>query len=98
MLSSATILRVAPGVASAPVDDEVTVLDPRTSVYFGLEGVGARIWSLIDGRTSVAGITAALRAEYDVTEDECLADVLSFADELVERGLLQVVGGPRDAR
>ncbi len=91
MLTDATVLRVVPGIASAEVDGETTVLDPRTGLYFGLEDVSARIWALLAAPIAVGALVGVLRAEYEVSAEACRADVLAFADELLARGLIEIV-------
>ena len=85
--------QVAPGVVSTVVDGEVTVLDPRAGVYFGLEDVGARVWQLLVERPDVPALVRQLQTEFDVAPATCEADVRGLLDELVERGLVETVGG-----
>ncbi len=64
------------------------MLDPATSNYFGLEGVGARIWDLCELPQSVETIVAVLITEYDVDESTCSAEVSSFLVEMESANLL----------
>ena len=71
------------------VDDETVLLDLESGMYFGLDGVGKRIWeSVADGKT-LGDVAAIITAEYDVDESQALADVIAFASDLIERGLLR---------
>ena len=72
----------------ANVDDEVVMLQPATSQYYGLEGTGARIWALLDEPRSIGDMVANLVAQYEVDEATCLAEVVSFVTELAESGLV----------
>ncbi|MCB9675398.1 MAG: PqqD family protein [Alphaproteobacteria bacterium] len=90
---SAPRYRVAEGVASTDVDGEVTILDPRSGLYFGLEDVGADIWVLLAEARSVAEVCDALLERYDVDRSECAADVQGLVDELVGRRLVEVLPG-----
>ena len=83
--------RTDPAVASSEVDGEITLLDPRSGLYFGLEDVGAEVWRLLAEPRSVAELCDALLAEYDVSQGECEADVSGLLGELVARGLVEVV-------
>ena len=73
---------------TADVDNEVVMLDPATSNYFGLERVGARIWDLCEQPQSVESIVTVLLTEYDVDESTCTAEVASFLIELEAANLL----------
>ena len=83
-----TRLSIPPQVMSRLVGDETVLLDLESGIYFGLDGVGKRIWeSIVDGHT--LGETAAMVvSEYEVDEATAQADVIEFASGLVERGLL----------
>ena len=81
-------LTVPPQVMSRPVGDETVLLDLASGIYFGLDGVGQRIWELIASGRSLAQAAKTIVDEYDVEEAQARADVLEFASDLVERGLL----------
>ena len=83
-----TRLSIPPQVMSRLVGDETVLLDLASGIYFGIDGVGKRIWeSLADGY-SLGEITAVIVAEFDVDEAQAQADVIEFANTLLERGLL----------
>jgi len=83
-----TKLTVPPQVMSRLVGDETVLLDLASGVYFGLDGVGRRIWELVAEEQSLAQAARTIADEYDVEEARAQADVLEFASDLVERGLL----------
>lgn len=83
-----TRLSVPPQVLSRLVGDETVLLDLASGLYFGLDGVGKLVWeSLADGK-SLAETANVVSAEYDVDAERARADVVTFVDELVARGLL----------
>jgi hypothetical protein len=83
-----TYLTVPPQVMSRLVGDETVLLDLASGMYFGLDGVGKRIWELISEGLSLAETVDVIVAEYDVEREQAAADVTGFAAELVDRGLL----------
>jgi hypothetical protein len=50
--------------------------------------IGARIWSLIDGHSSIQDIALKITDEYQVSLVEAQRDTLDFVNELQERGLV----------
>ena len=56
---------------------------------FTLNEVGAMIWQLIDGRTTVGQLTEAVRKEYDVQAAEAEKDVADFLRSLEDAGLIR---------
>jgi hypothetical protein len=81
-------LSVPPQVMSRPVGDETVLLDLASGMYFGLDGVGKRIWDFVSDGKSLAETADAIVAEYEVGEEQARNDVVDFAQRLVERGLL----------
>ncbi len=93
-VNSRTRLVVSDNQVSASVapsgEGEVVILGLKDGLYFELNDVGARIWHLIQSPTSVAELVAALLEEYDVTREQCEADVCSIAAELIDRDLARI--------
>ena len=76
-------------VMSRLVGDETVLMDLATGIYFGLDGVGKRIWETIAEGENLAAVIATIATEYEVEESRAQADVIEFVGELVDRGLLQ---------
>jgi len=78
---------VADEAILVPIRRDVADLD---SIY-ALEGVGPRIWELVDGRRTVGDIVSSIVAEYDVDPAIAEADVLEFVLEIQSLGGLERV-------
>lgn len=79
-------------VVAREAGGETVLLHLTDGTYFGLNPVGGRIWSFLDGEPrTLAEICAMVVLEYDVEEDEARADVLALACDLCSSGLLQAV-------
>jgi len=72
------------------VDQAVVMMGLDQGKYYGLEGVGGRIWALIEQPRSVRDVCDALVAEYDVEPGVCLREVTSFLTELAREKLVRV--------
>ena len=83
-----TVLSIPPQVMSRLVDNETVLLDLESGMYFGLDGVGKRIWDAVTEGRSICEIAAIITEEYEVDDTRAQADVIAFTGELVERGLL----------
>jgi len=84
-------LTTGQSVVAAEVDQQAVLLHVDTGVYYGLDEVGARIWSLLAKGQSTSIILTTLIEEYDVDPAEVHHDVSAFIDRLLELGLAQVV-------
>jgi hypothetical protein len=59
-------------------------------VYYGLDAVGARIWSLIQEPRTVNEIRDILLEEYEVEPERCERDLLALLQKLADEGLIEV--------
>jgi Coenzyme PQQ synthesis protein D (PqqD) len=75
---------------SADLAGEAVILSLRTSMYYGLNPVGAQIWALLGTPVRVADICDKIAQEYDVEVDRCERDVLSVLGQLAGRGLIEI--------
>jgi hypothetical protein len=69
--------------------DEAVILGLEDGVYYGLDAVGARVWSLLAEPRRVSEIVAAVTEEFDVGRERCEQDVLALLGELAERRLIR---------
>ena len=79
------------GQLSTRLSGEAVILGLRDSIYYGLDGTGARIWELVQQPAAVSDVAAVVSLEYDVDEPRATVDVLALANDLLARGLLEVV-------
>jgi len=70
------------------VDDDLVVLDLRSSTYFKLNGTGALLWDLLREPTSQQDLVEALMSKYGIDEDRATSDVDAFIDSLTQKKLL----------
>jgi hypothetical protein len=66
------------------------VLHLAKGAYYGLNSVGARVWSLIQVPMQASAIRDALLAEYDVEPSACEKDLKSLLDDLSKCGLIEI--------
>jgi hypothetical protein len=83
-----TTLTIPPHVMSRLVGDETVLLDLSNGIYFGLDGVGKRIWESVADGLSLRETAATIATEFEVEEAQAQTDLIAFATDLVERGLL----------
>jgi PqqD family protein of HPr-rel-A system len=76
---------------SAQLDGEAVVLDLREGVYFGLNPVATRVWSLLkEAPRSVAELRQAILDEYDVEFEQCNGDLRALLEALKDHGLVDI--------
>lgn len=70
------------------LDDNAVLVSPQGGQVTILNGVGTKIWSLIDGQNSVKDIARHLVDQYDVSIQQAQQDVEQFLTKLDSRGLI----------
>ena len=68
---------------------ESVLLDLKSGVYFGLDAVGTRIWTLLQAHRDLQAVLQELLCEYEVSEEKCASDLLDLVSALAEKGLVQ---------
>ena len=84
--------RVQPSAAAMiqPTGSEAIVLDTASEQYFGLNEVGARLWTLLAADPDLAAANRTLLAEYDVAPAQLEHDLLTIVGQLAEAGLVTI--------
>jgi hypothetical protein len=89
-LSVRSIVIAAPEQVSCPLGEESAILNLKNTVYYGLNPVGTRVWSLLQQARSVGELRDALLDEYDVEAERCESDLLGLLEKMRSEGLIQV--------
>lgn len=89
-LSRDSVVATAPRQVSSDLGDEVVIFHVDAGTYFGLEGVGARVWQLLGQPATLREIERVLLEEYDVEPERCWRDLVRLLTHLIERGLVEV--------
>jgi len=92
MLDPSTIVKKSANQVSCVLNEEVAVLNLDQALYFGLKGVAAHIWDMLEEPRSVAEICDDVMTQFDVASDVCRADVSRFVISLRNAGLVEIVG------
>ncbi len=70
------------------LDDGVVIVSPGAGAVRVLNGVGADVWRLLDGKSTVADLEGLLLQRYAVSSEQLRTDMHQFLTELDARGLL----------
>ncbi len=88
-LSTNSVVVAASEQLSSDLGDETVILNLADSTYYGLDAVGARVWSLVQEPKAVREIVATIVDEYEVEPDRCEQDVLALLDRLISHRLVE---------
>jgi hypothetical protein len=87
---------LSPEVMLQEVGGEAVLLDLRSESYFGLDGVGTRIWRLVEIDGHLKAVHAKLLDEYDVEPARLEDDLKELIGRLAEAGLVNVESAGTD--
>lgn len=91
MIDLNTVISTVKDQVSANLSDEVVILNLKTGIYFGLNPVGAFIWSLIQKPTSIRSVREKVLEEYDVDPERCDSELVDLIQQLCDASLIEVV-------
>lgn len=83
------MIRLNDSVLLSRVDDEAVLLDADSSVYYGLNASGSRMFELLTecgDRESAIHLAAD---EYDAPEESVRNDLNALLDTMIEKGLVK---------
>lgn len=87
-MNNQMVLNRKMGIMTADMNGATVMLDIESGKYFNLGEVGGRIWEILEQPTSVKDLVSTLVQEYDVTEEQCLEDIVPFLEKMLNRGLV----------
>lgn len=81
---------------AAPMGDELAMMDTEKGKYLVLDRVGSIIWGMIGEPLRIDDLLSRLEEKFDVTSEQCRADVEQFLTSLEARGLIHVSEAGRE--
>lgn len=88
MLQKKVIL--SPDAKFQEISGEAVILDLKSASYFGLDGVGTRVWQLLEKDPSLEAASETIMSEFDVPAERLAQDLLTLLDELLAAELVSV--------
>ena len=90
-LSSTTLLQRNPDMVAANLDGDLVMMNEKLGRYYGISGVGARAWELLEAPASVDDLVNNICQEYDIDSDTCHRDIMLFVQDLMKAILIEPV-------
>lgn len=88
-----TVVTISEHVIFEQLGDNVVLLDLNSEQYFELNGVGSRIWSLLQEYSDLDEVFKVLTQEYELDEADLQAEISVFVDRLASQGWLRTSQG-----
>jgi Coenzyme PQQ synthesis protein D (PqqD) len=85
-------IKISDNVVWRDLDGEIVILNLTSGVYFSVDGVGTRIWTLMAEQVATEEIVRRLISEFEVEEAQLRSDMESLVKDLAGQGLIEVSG------
>ncbi len=72
------------------LEDESVLLHLNKEMYYGLDDVGTRMWTVLAESESIREAFDVLAAEYDIEPDALEKDLIGLIENLINKGLLEI--------
>ena len=89
-LSPGTVITRSPDQISGDLDGSVMLMSIGNGEYYCLEGVGNRIWALLEQPITVGEIVNRLLSEFDVPRERAEQEVAAFLHQLQQKQLISI--------
>ncbi|MDD1778829.1 MAG: PqqD family peptide modification chaperone [Candidatus Helarchaeota archaeon] len=90
-LTITSTVSAATNQTSCELEGEVVILSLKNGIYYTLNPVGTRIWTLVQKPIQVEEIRDILLKEYAVDSGKCENELFTLLQELEKEGLIEVV-------
>ncbi|EAU55006.1 lasso peptide biosynthesis PqqD family chaperone [Mariprofundus ferrooxydans] len=89
-LNMSDVVRRNPEIVHSDMDGETVMMSVNEGSYYGLNGVGSQIWELLEQEMSVDAICTELLGHFDVEEEQCRSEVLTFLEEMATSNVIEI--------
>lgn len=77
-------------IYTSSIDNEAVMLNVDLGKYFGMNSIASDIWNKLQNTMTVKSLIDSLSNEYNVSWEECQADVIPFLETLISNGLIEI--------
>ncbi len=89
-LTDGSRITVSSNQISCDLAGEMAILNLDNGVYYGLDPVGARLWTLLQEPQTFAQVRGALLLEFDVDANVLESDLRELLRDLIKQGLIDL--------
>ena len=95
MIDLQSIITASQEQISCDLGEEAVILNLKSGEYFGLDPVGARIWSWLETPQAVVQLRDRLVEDYKVDSGQIERDLFALLAQLVDEGLIEVTAAAK---
>lgn len=85
-----TIISINHQILTSNLEDELLMMDMDQGYYYGLQGVGKRIWEQLEEPIKIRDLCTNLQQRYAADADTIEREVLAFLADLQGQSLIEI--------
>ncbi|MFV9656116.1 PqqD family peptide modification chaperone [Pseudomonas sp. NY15366] len=89
-LTPSSLLIRSSDLIATEMDGDIVMMHISSGQYFGISGVGPRIWALLERPITLDALIATIVNEYIVDEQTCRNDIQAFMQNLLDQGAARI--------
>jgi hypothetical protein len=89
-LTPSSLLIRSSDLIATEMDGDIVMMHISSGQYFGISGVGPRIWALLERPITLDALIATIVNEYIVDEQTCRNDIQAFMQNLLDQGAAHI--------
>lgn len=90
-INTSTLLKRNPDMIAANLDGDLVMMNEKLGRYYGISGVGARAWELLETPATIDDLVQTICQEYEIDTATCQQDITRFAQDLMKVNLIEPV-------
>jgi len=89
--STTSVIAQNAEIVTADMNGETVMMSIENGKYYNLGKMGSVIWALLEKPISVEALIEKLLEQYDVTREQCEAEVIAFLNDTAKDGLIKLI-------
>ena len=90
-MSKGTAYQRNPDLIGASIDNELVMMSVEQGQYYGLGGIGPRVWELLETPHTLTELVDRITEEFDVERTVCESDMAGFIERMEKFDLIESV-------
>jgi Coenzyme PQQ synthesis protein D (PqqD) len=79
-----------PDQVSCDLSGEAVILNLNSGMYYGIDEIGALIWSALDEPRTLEYLREIILQGYRVDQETCDRDIMAFLTDMRSAGLIEI--------
>lgn len=77
---------------SSELAGKTVILNLASGNYYSFEGIGERVWRLIQKPRTFRELCLTITQEYDIEDSQCADDLRALLNQLAQENMIKIIG------